>query len=413
MQIVTRLIVIAILLSGIIPVVGQNTPPKFQGFLGTYHPFKGTVYGGGNWKEGELMQNAFAFGQNAVLDIAAHNGYTFEEMVRNSCGEWDVNKVFAILLPPSEHGVVNQPADTNLWSPVAKEPGMIQAAHRFSELSKQCPQIEGIIIDDFFNDFPKDISLEQLKDIKGALLGKRVDADGNVDQKSAAETPNLKMYIVVYEHHLERKVDPEAMKLIDGLSFWIWHQSENFSKFDDYISTVRQSFPGRDVIAGVYFKSSLAIPSVESVRYMIDHAIKKYDAGQISGLLFFSAIWLSRERSDEPRWKELQLPELLDRIYFPRLGEIAGRVVQARGRTQAAKTKITVIRSINGLGTLITKKFTDADGRFRFGALANDQRSDRAVYKLIVENEKGRQISRTIKVRAGKRTAIKDIVLKK
>ena len=32
---------------------------------------------------------------------------------------------------------------------------MIQGAHRFSELSKRCPQIAGVIIDDFFNDFPK------------------------------------------------------------------------------------------------------------------------------------------------------------------------------------------------------------------------------------------------------------------
>ena len=413
MKKVIRLILTAMLLSGIPFAIGQKKPPpKYQGFLGTYHPFKGTAYGGGSWTDGELVQKAFAFGQNAVMDIAAHNGYTFEEMMRNSCGEWDVNKVFAILLPPSERGAVNQPGDMNLWSPVAKEPGMIQAAHRFSELSKQCPQIEGIIIDDFFNDFPKDISLSQLQAVKDALLGKRMDANGNVDHDSPAETPDLKLYIVVYEHHLERKVDPEALKLIDGVSFWIWHQSENFSKFDDYIATVRRSFPGRDVIAGVYFKSSLAIPSVESVHFMIDHAIKQYDEGKISGLLFFSAIWLSRERSDEPRWKELQLPELLDRVYFPRLGEITGRVVQARGRTPAAKARVTVIRSVNGLDTLITKKFTDADGRFRFGAMANDRKSDRAVYKLIVENEEGRQISSTIKVHVGKRTAIKDIVLK-
>ena len=40
---------------------------KFQGFLGTYHPFKGTAYGGAGWTEGELMQHAFDFGENAII----------------------------------------------------------------------------------------------------------------------------------------------------------------------------------------------------------------------------------------------------------------------------------------------------------------------------------------------------------
>ena len=115
-----------------------QTGKKFKGFLGTYHPFNGTAYGGPGWKDGELMQHAFNFGENAILAKGSHLGYTFEENINNSCREWDVNRVYGILLPPSEAGTVNQPKDSDLWKPFARNPGMIQGAHRFSELSKRC-----------------------------------------------------------------------------------------------------------------------------------------------------------------------------------------------------------------------------------------------------------------------------------
>src|SRR6187431_121813 len=166
------------------PSAQTSSPTKFKGFLGTYHPVKGTAYGGWGWPDGELMQHAFNFGQNAILVKGSHQGYTFEENINNSCNEWDVNKIYAIILPPTEAGTVNQPKDSDLWKPFDKNPGMIQAAHRFSELSKRCPQIAGVIIDDFFNDFPKDISLAELRALKDALLGKQIDENGIVDSSS-------------------------------------------------------------------------------------------------------------------------------------------------------------------------------------------------------------------------------------
>src|SRR5687768_11704374 len=188
------------------PLAQTTSPTRIKGFLGTYHPVKGTAYGGWGWKEGELMQHAFNFGQNAILVKGSHLGYTFEENIKNSCQEWDVNKVYAIQLPPSEFGAVNQPKDSDLWKPWEKNPGMIQGAHRFSELSKRCPQVAGVIIDDFFNDYGKAMSFEQLRDLKAALIGKRIDENGQIDHSSRATTPDLKLYIVVYEHHLSLKV---------------------------------------------------------------------------------------------------------------------------------------------------------------------------------------------------------------
>ena len=43
---------------------------KFQGFIGSYHPFKGTVYAGDGWVEGESIQQAFNFGENAIISQA-------------------------------------------------------------------------------------------------------------------------------------------------------------------------------------------------------------------------------------------------------------------------------------------------------------------------------------------------------
>ena len=76
----------------------NSTPKKFQGFLGSYHPFKGTAYGGDGWTEGELIQNAFDFGENAMVSQPSYNGYTFAENVENNCHNWNVNKLYGMNL---------------------------------------------------------------------------------------------------------------------------------------------------------------------------------------------------------------------------------------------------------------------------------------------------------------------------
>jgi len=318
------LVLTSCLLSQSTPTAQTPSPTKFKGFLGTYHPYGGTAYGGSGWKEGELMQHAFDFGQNAILVKGSHLGYTFEQNITNSCSEWDVNRVYGIVLPPSEFGAVNQPKDSDLLKPFEKEPGMIQAAHRFSELSKRCPQIAGVIIDDFFNDFPKKMSLEDIRDMKDALMGKTIDGDGNVDNTSPVTTPDLKLYIVVYEHHLDLKVEPQALELLDGVCFWMWKQTEHYKQFDDYLETVSRLYPNKDVIAGVYVRHSRQVPIAASVHHIIERAIDLYAKGRVNGLLIFSAIWLSREETKRERWDELALPQFLGRIYYPFLGEGVG-----------------------------------------------------------------------------------------
>ena len=382
------------------PIAQTQPRSKFKGFLGTYHPVKGTAYGGSGWKEGELMQHAFNFGQNAILVKGSHLGYTFEENITNSCREWDVNKVYGIVLPPSEFGAVNQPKDSDLLKPFEKEPGMIQAAHRFSELSKRCPQIGGVIIDDFFNDFPKKMSLEDLREMKDALMGKTIDANGNVDNASPVTTPDLKLYIVVYEHHLDLKVDPQALELLDGVCFWMWKQTEHYKQFDDYMDTVSRLYPNKDVIAGVYVRHSRQVPIAASVHHVMERAIDLYASGRINGLLIFSAIWLSREETKPERWNELALPQFLGRVYYPFLGEGHGRVVQSKTKEPIGNALVSVNRIVGGKRLLTTRKLTNERGEYSFSGWTGNRNKDPVNYEIRIESASFKPRTMRVRLRA-------------
>lgn len=385
--------------------------PKFQGFLGTYHPVYGTSFGGWGWKEGELIQHAFSFGQNAILVKGSHQGYTFEQNINNSCSEWDVNRIYAILLPPSENGVVNQPLDSNLLKPFEKQPGMIQGMHRFSELSKRCPQIAGVIIDDLYNDYPKSISLEDLRDMKGALIGKRVDEHGRVDHSSPATTPDLKLYFVVYEHHLDIKPPPEVLDLVDGVSFWMWKQTVHYEQFDNYIGTVKRLYPNKEIIGGVYVRHSRETPVVASVHHSIKRGIDLYANGDINGLLIFSAVWLARELSEKPRWDELALPEFLGSDYYPFLGEGTGRVVDAKTKKPLANAHVTVTRFADGKALPVTRKYTDERGEYRFGGWAGKDKKMPVNYEIKIEHQTFAPKTMKVKLRAGKSIRFSDAQL--
>ena len=390
----------------------NGAPNKFQGFLGSYHPFKGTAYGGDGWTEGELIQKAFDFGENAMVSHATYNGYTFAENVENNCHNWNINKLYGMLTPPSEKGVINQPADTDVMHPlVGKAPGMIQGARRFSQMSKNCPQLTGVIIDDFFNDYPKALTADNLHDIKDALLGRRIDANGNVDRKSSATTPNLKLYIVVYNHQLDR-VDDTVLKYVDGVNVWVWKQTENYKNYDDYIDTIRKTFPGKDVISGVYIFNSAQTPPAESIRYIMDHAIDLYDKGKINGLLVFSAIWLSREKSTRERWNDLALPEFLGREYYPFLGEGRGRVIDAKTKRPVDHAIVSIYRFAGGLPLLIARKFTNANGEFDFGAWVAKDKKGKTKFEVKVAGSNGVKGDTFVTLSSGKSVKLSNIAVK-
>lgn len=387
------------------PVLAERNA-KIQGFLGSYHPFKGTAFGGAGWTEGELMQHAFSFGENAIISQASYNGYTFEENIDNSCRNWDVNKVYGILRPPTEQGAINQPGDADLFKPYAALPGMIQGAHRFSELAKRCPQMSGVVIDDFYNDYPSKLSGENLRNIKDALLGKRVDEKGNVDHSSRAATPHLKLYAVLYNHQLDR-VDETVLDLIDGVSFWVWKQNENYRQFDSYIETVRKTYPGKEIIAGVYVFNG-TVMTAAGVHHIIERAIDLYAQGRVNSLLVFSAVWMSRERISRERWEELALPQTLGRVYYPFLGAGRGRVVDAKTGKPVRDAVVSVTRITGTKRFLVARKLTRDDGQFSFGAWAGRAGAKKILYEIQAAQPNYKSRSMRMGLRVGETLRLAD-----
>jgi len=366
----------------------NNKLAKYPGFIGLYENTNGTVYGGGGIPDGELLQRAFNFGENGIICQDEYLGYTFQANLDSNCTGWDVDKVFGILRPPSEDGKVNQPGDTVLYKPYASLPGMIQGAHRFSELSKNYPQITGVIIDDFFSNggYPKNITLQDVINIKDALLGKKVDSNGNVDHNSKATTPNLKLYICIYsdfEHQLDIN-DPALKKVIDGLNLWIWRQNEHYKLFNSYFDKLKRNYPDKDIMLGMYLKNSDdGDISPVSINYVMKRAINLYDKGKVSGFFLFSGPFLTREYITKARWDSLEIPQLLNKYYYQYLGKGTGKVIDEATGQPISNALVTIQRIENGIPEVVAGKFTNSSGQYDFGGWAGKENA--VNYQINVE----------------------------
>jgi hypothetical protein len=138
---------------------GLDGPVRHDlGFVGTYHSPTGTVQDGHN-------TSAQAVGNWGVVALANHEydgSESFAQNIKQNCRQADVNVLLGMVIAQSEGGTFNNSNDTELMRPHnvtgrgASPPpggpaGMLQAAARFSALSRTvCPQIQGIVIDDFF-----------------------------------------------------------------------------------------------------------------------------------------------------------------------------------------------------------------------------------------------------------------------
>jgi hypothetical protein len=222
----------------------------------------------------------------------------------------------------------------------------------------------------------------------------------------------LKLYIVVYEHHLGLKVHPAALELLDGVCFWMWKQSENYKNFDEYLATVTRSYPHRDVIAGVYVRHSQELPTVESVHHIMERAIDAYAQGKINGLLIFSAVWLAREELKKERWEALALPQFLGHLYYPFLGEGKGKVVDAKTKMPIKDALVSVTRLVDGKSLLATRKLTDEQGTYDFGGWAGAT-SVPATYEIRVESSSYKPTTMRVQLRAGERVSFTDARLKR
>jgi hypothetical protein len=244
-------------------------------------------------------------------------------------------------------------------------------------------------------------------------MGKTIDGNGSVDNTSPVTTPDLKLYIVVYEHHLDLKVEPQALELLDGVCFWMWKQTEHYKQFDDYLETVSRLYPNKDVIAGVYVRHSRQVPVVASVHHITERAIDWYAKGRLNGLLIFSAVWLAREESTRERWDELALPQFLGRVYYPFLGEGSGRVVDAQTKKPIRNALVSVGRVAGGKLLSTTRKLTDERGEYHFGGWAGNGKRERVNYEIRIESDSFKPHTVRVKLRAGESVKFSDARLRR
>lgn len=357
---------------------------KRQGYTGLYHPFKGKVYAGTGINEDEDLYLAYLFGVNGILNAPDYGEYQFKENIEKHCQEFNTNLVYGIILPPSERGVVNNPSDTKLWEP-ASSPGMIQAAWRFSRLSRIYPQIKGVIIDDFWaNYYGNAITLEDMKNIKGALSGKKMNPDGTVDLESPATTPNLQLFVVTYGSEISHR-DKNIIDLIDGVNFWLYNQQDSYDNFDRYLNIIRAYYPDKELITGVYIHNSdYGDMSNQSISYMIDKGTKLYEKGSSPGILLFAGHWLVKNYISQERSQQIGLSDIFYSKYYPHLGEISCQVLddETSQPLQGVKVRIcsNTAKKITAAG-----KTTNEQGMFRFSGYAG--RSGVASYNFIAEKE--------------------------
>ena len=128
-----------------------------QGFVGVYNAAVGTVQDGHNTTAFDIG----SWGITALENSPSQGGVAFSDSISLLCDQKDVNQLYGMLIAGSEGGTFSNPNDTALLSPLPLcrddmsecprgRAGMLQGAARWSKLARTCPQITGVIIDDFW-----------------------------------------------------------------------------------------------------------------------------------------------------------------------------------------------------------------------------------------------------------------------
>ena len=348
----------------------QPAGSRVASFVGTVHPSILPVAGGAT---SDSVQSFFGFGTTMMYNTDSEGGMTLRQSAEFHCRNISVNQVSMLIAPPTEGGVISNPADTDPWVPAHSSVGMVQAAARFSQLARStCPQATGVVIDDFLQQYigrndtsgcvnascpasqpfrygdssagvyccphknsggdcdrpackagpshtdcacclvagssegcqgatrcaghPQgdkpacplrpQITLADMKEIKAAVQGKTVRADGTVDHASAPLTPHLTLGIVWYDFELvgnyEWVKQDGLLDVIDVVTPWVWHQSAAATaNYSALISTLREYVgPDMPLFPGVYVKNSaIGWCATESVENLITQTATMYDAG--------------------------------------------------------------------------------------------------------------------------------------
>lgn len=378
--------------------------PKPAGPLGIWRSSNGLVYQAPDIPESTNVQAAFSFGDFWDMNDPGDEGLTFQQWIEKACNEWNVERFTGVVRPPSEGGVVNVPADTTLYAP-AWPPGMIQGAARFSRLSKIHGQIYGINIDDFGG-----LDTASVHDIRDALKGKYVDANGVVHHDTPETTAQLKLFAVIYSGHT---LGTQFRPFVDGINLWIYNQNGYYTNIDNYVTQFRATYPGKEINCGIYIMNGdYGWMTSACVDYMYRHLLNRYDDGDVNGVMLFSGHWIIMPNITRERWDADRLPALLDEVYYPFVGTGQGRVIDEQGvPVDGVFITCSTVGRVSGDLLVRSKKRTDAEGRYDLAAWAGNRSTDSTLYYVVAEQDGRVSAPVSAWVSRGGETVFPDILL--
>ena len=139
---------------------------------------------------------------------------------------------------------------------------------------------------------------------------------------------------------------------------------------------------------GIYIKNTyLGWADPVGIRYMLQHALDRYDDGDINGVTFFAGVYLLKKNMPLSTWNALELPFWLDSLYFPYLGEGQGKLYDCNTGNALTGASIHVFCKgrLSGDTLMRSSQKTDASGHYQFGLWAGNRGTDSTYYWLIAE----------------------------
>ena len=249
--------------------------------------------------------------------------------------------------------------------------------------------------------FADGITLDEMREIKGALQGRRLFANGTVDWASPATTPHLRLFVVIYNRLvpsflaaglLNESVPPpergsggsplgSAAPIVDGVSLWIEGPSQNaeHANLTRFVRALRvatdalrlaAALPPLALTAGGYLAHSrTGVLPPGPFEDLLRQAVAMYAAPAtfaLEGFYLFAGGTISSFNATE--WAEWNLPGMLDAQYSAHVGHACVALRYADGTPPPGRAFDV---RFGDDAVFVARTQTDARGTACFGGYAD------------------------------------------
>ncbi len=147
---------------------------------------------------------------------------------------------------------------------------VIAEAADLSRLSLDFANVTGALIDDTSGMFAyAEYNPDRPRQIAAAL-------------RSA--NPDLRLWMVVYTHELQREEWQAFEPYLDVANLWVW-ECQNLPHLEEYVDQVAARFPGKDIIVGSYLRdypTRTGVP-LDLMETQYETMLRLFEAGKIAG----------------------------------------------------------------------------------------------------------------------------------